>query len=301
MVKTRRSAFTLIELLVVIAIIAILIGLLLPAVQKVREAAAKIQSGNNLKQLALGFTMADQTNGNLPPVYMWNPIAVKGYAGRGGAFFHLLPYIEQENLYRIGTSNVLTGSTVTHPDVEASNTAGINPPHITFIKSFAAPADETVTQEQLWVGGWALGSYATNYRVFANPTASGWVVGNNNPRKLANIKDGNSNTIMLAEKRAVCQGEGNLWAHGDWSINHMSTIGFQWWTGDIGNENSQPPQGQVTDANCIRSRPTAFYSGGVSQVALCDGSVRVVNGSISVGTWQAALSPQGREVLSADW
>src|SRR5688572_8150656 len=105
-VLRRRSGFTLIELLVVIAIIAILIGLLLPAVQKVREAAARSTSQNNLKQLAIAsHSCADVNNGTFPPVYIefWvNPAAGHLYAGpftgnTGTGFFFLLPFIEQEN------------------------------------------------------------------------------------------------------------------------------------------------------------------------------------------------------------
>jgi len=291
----RRAAFTLIELLVVIAIIAILIGLLLPAVQKVREAAAKLQSGNNLKQLALGMTMADTTNGSLPPVYHDNgaPI-IPGYAGWGSAFFYVLPYVEQDNLYRIGLSGTITNQF-------ASNTPGIPEPVHNYVKLFTAPADETASQQFLFGPYWSLGSYVHNYRVFASPTGDDRS-GNNQPRKLSTIKDGTSNTMMLAERRAACQGGGTLVMHGDWSMPYYCpTFGYRVNAMDTGNVQSLPPESQPTDTTCTYGRPTAFYSGGVSQVAMCDGSVRTVNGSISVPTWQAALTPQGREILGVDW
>src|SRR6266478_9311955 len=101
--KTRRRGFTLIELLVVIAIIAILIGLLVPAVQKVREAANRIKCANNLKQLGLAAHHYHDVNQHLPPGIGYYPPARGEF---GTYFFHLLPYVEQDNLYRSALGSV---------------------------------------------------------------------------------------------------------------------------------------------------------------------------------------------------
>src|SRR5215813_12556787 len=99
-----RPGFTLIELLVVIAIIAVLIGLLVPAVQMVRESANRIQCVNNLKQLGLAAHNYHDTHKHLPPAIGYYPTARNGVFG--SYFFHLLPYVEQDNLFRSALGSV---------------------------------------------------------------------------------------------------------------------------------------------------------------------------------------------------
>jgi prepilin-type N-terminal cleavage/methylation domain-containing protein len=149
----RRQGFTLIELLVVIAILAVLIGLLLPAVQKVREAANRIQSVNNLRQIGLACHHCNDAHGKLPPMLGWFPGQGAGN-GHGTAFFHLLPYLEQDNLYRRARNPATGAHEVGHGGV-----------HATPIATFLNPSDPSVDLPGPPGGGAACG-YAANFQVF---------------------------------------------------------------------------------------------------------------------------------------
>jgi prepilin-type N-terminal cleavage/methylation domain-containing protein len=300
----RLQAFTLIELLVVIAIIAILIGLLLPAVQKVREAALRMQCSNNLKQIALACHDAQATYQMIPCMSGGFPGPNPGvaYVNNGNTFYWLLPFIEQDNLYKLHPPQYawyIPGGTVA-AGWTSTDTGDPGPIVNQTIKTYLCPADGTNVPVQMWTGGWAAGNYVANWQVFSNPTpATSWDT-SVPPRIPASIPDGTSNTIFFAEKIARCPDSGGntyspLWGHGSWDYNWMPA--FMTWVESGPNVGFQV---QPRPGTCDHFRASSPHTAGMN-VALGDGSVRFVSQGVSTTTFWYACTPNGGETLGSDW
>jgi len=289
----RWRGFTLIELLVVIAIIAILIGLLLPAVQKVREAAARSQCSNNIKQLSLGtINESDTYAGKMPPgVGLYPSTTPATNNGNGGTFMHLLPFIEQDNLYKASLiPDGRNGNLPTYSEWAA-------PPQNAKVKTYMCPSDATMTDGRV---GHA--SYGTNGQVFRDGY---WA--KDTPRFPAGFPDGTSNTVLYTDKLSNCKSPNygdNFWP--DWGPNIYSDQDGQVNRSSLATVQSTLTMPQIkppmsgSQALCTGNGSSSMHTGGL-QVGLADGSVRFVSGSVSLNTWWFALTPAGGDVLGSDW
>jgi prepilin-type N-terminal cleavage/methylation domain-containing protein/prepilin-type processing-associated H-X9-DG protein len=324
----RRPAFTLIELLVVIAIIGVLIGLLLPAVQKVREAANRAKCANSLKQLALAMHSYHDANQTLPP-------------GNSGDWYSqswqcfILPYIEQTALY-----NNYDFAMVPYGQAWGNTWKG-GPPYqnapyvvLSILKCPSDPAPDSwywgivTTNYVVNFGNTPLGKYVPPYY----PTRGGitvpldsWggvnfgeapfgTVGGTTADlshglgvALTHITDGTSNTLMVSEIiRSQDDARGMVWWGGtSWvafegflgpnslTPDSVSCGGICWVDGNPPNAPAVTASPANPETNAARSR----HAGGVN-AARCDGSVAFFPDSIALSVWQALSTSQGGEVVT---
>jgi prepilin-type N-terminal cleavage/methylation domain-containing protein len=307
----RRRAFTLIELLVVIAIIGILIGLLLPAVQKVREAANRAKCANNLKQIGPAVHNINGVHDAIPPLCSPNGFVpnfttaaappYNGYNYTVLAF--LLPYIEQDDIWRA------LGPNVVDPVLGLTGYCGSE--WYRPIKTYICPTDSTNQNGMcLTPNGsanyFAGSSYGANYFAFGNPGAGSdglRVQGAN--RIPASFPDGTSNTILFGEVYVTCgplaSAAASLWA--DSSTPWRPIFCHNTSDKSIATGGYYPCnmfQVQPSMDNCDPSRAQSGHTAGMN-VCLGDGSVRFISSSISPTTWGNACDPRDGTPLGADW
>jgi len=275
-IREGRRAVTILELLVVVMIIAVLVGLMLPAVQQARVSAYHLQSQNNLKQMGLAVVnMAVTNNGILPQSAGAYPTVT---TGSSTLFYWMLPYIEEGSIYTLGNVSI---------------------PSTAVVKTFIAPADPSV------VAGTASTSYASNSLVFsATPVATTALPV---PPEVQHVfypvsfTDGTTNTITLMERYSHAYSTpatgvsptavgpvAHVWSKPTALTTYLTptaTSGVQF-APALSCASNALPQGMA--ANGIN-------------VALADGSVRVVTSNISVTTWYDACTIAGGETLGPDW
>lgn len=287
----RRLAFTLIELLVVIAIIAVLIGLLLPAVQKVREAAARLQCQNNLKQIGLAMHLHNDNHQRLPAGYLFAANANGNALGHGWAA-KLLPFVEQDALYEELNWNL--------PLWDPSNAVS----RMRLLNVYTCPSDPKSLGDHISMGveQYGVGNYVANFGpgdMDAFQEDRRGVFSRNSKTKLQDVRDGLSNTFFASERvNGPFRSPGAHGVHtyyettwvgairdvGDPSDDHGHMVLFQ--TGHLPNSIDSDDR----DVSTAHPQGAMFLMG--------DGSVHFLTDSITLSVYQSLSTRSGGEPIS---
>lgn len=297
-----------------IAIIGVLIGLLLPAVQKVREAANRAKCSNNLKQLVLALHNYHDTYQVFPPGYISNASTFNNVSDGSEAtwVYFLLPFFEQDALFRSVDYNAARTS-----NGFGSGSAGTQLCRTTRLSMMTCPSDNP-NSAPAFGGGYMRGNYVANggigpqtsplTGVPPDHTVQGmfYVVSR---RRMADIVDGTSNTVFLSElinpvgsdhRGVMWYPEGPIYQHNNTPNSGIDQVRI----GSCVNDPIAPCTGAYTAWNTRQLIFTARsrHSGGVN-VAMGDGTVRFVANSITLSTWQAVCTPQASagEVIPMDF